>query len=153
MTADDVGPQSKWDVGLPWMRDSIENAIKDEILKPASSLSLNKEEEDSYKKGFIFEKGHEILTRGHLAFPVKVQKAKQRLEAGNYLFNPAKFSFDKTVRVLSLVFRFIKSFKCRKGKLSSSNHDFQMLPVYHENNENSVLLQNICERCSESIEM
>ena len=88
-----------------------------------------------YNKGFIFEKGHEILTRGHLAYSAKVEKAQERLNAGNYLFNPAKFPFDISVRILSIIFKFIKSFKCRK--LSKSTHKFQMLPVSSENHENS----------------
>ena len=127
VSINDVGPQSKWETGLDWMKGSIDQAVEDGILKPAKELIMNTEEEDDFRKGFVFEKGHEILTRGHLAYPARVQKVKERMEATDYLFNPAKFAFDKTVRVLSIVFRFIKSFKCMKGKLSKSNHRFQMM--------------------------
>ena len=145
VSVQDVGPQSKWETGLDWMKGSIEKAVEDGILKPAKDLIMNTEEEDDFRKGFVFEKGHEILTRGHLALSVKVQKVKERIKATNYLFNPAKFSFDKTVRVLSIVFRFIKSFKCRKGKLSKSSHNFQMLPVSFEDVKTKELAEKLTE--------
>ena len=126
VTVNDVGPQSVWEKGLPWMRGDIGAAVEAGILKPAKSLTMNKEEEESYKKGFVFEKDLEILTRGHTALSAKIDIVKSRLQAANYLFNPAKFSFTKTVRIISVIFRFYKSFKCRKDKISKSSHKFSL---------------------------
>ena len=57
---------------------------------------------------------------------VKFQKVRKRIKATNHHFNPAKFSVNKTIRVLRIV-KFIKSFKSRKRKLSKSNHRSLML--------------------------
>ena len=45
------------------MKGDIDDAVEQGILKPANELRLTDEEEDSYKKGFVFEKTPEILTR------------------------------------------------------------------------------------------
>ena len=153
VTEADVGPQSKWDVGLPWMRRPIVEAVDQGILKPASKLSLNKSDEDDFNKGFIHERGHEILTPGHVAqqgstdpagaedsvLIVSAKQVQERLEKADYLFNPAKFSFEKTVKIMSIINKFIKSFKCLKGKLSKSNHKFSMIPP----NENIHVKQGV----------
>ena len=145
VTTDDVGPQSKWEVGLEWMRGSVEDAVNDGILKPAKELAMNNEEEEHFLKGFIFEKSKEVLTRGHLTLPEKIEKARERGQVAGYIFNPAKFRFDKTVRVLSIVFRFLKSFKCRKGKISSSAHKFQMLTATYENEDDEKMVKKIVD--------
>ena len=44
------------------MKEDITVAVKNGILTPISKLRLNKEEEDDYKKGMVFEKSPEILT-------------------------------------------------------------------------------------------
>ena len=62
----DVGPNSVWEKGLPWMREEIDDVVEKGILTPAKSLRLTDEQENDYKKGFVFEKTPEILTRGHL---------------------------------------------------------------------------------------
>lgn len=129
VSKDDVGPHSQWETGLPWMSRDISEAVDNGILKPAKDLILNESENETYEKGFIFEKSHEILTRGHpvLAADTRADKIRLRLETGSYLFNPGKFKFEKTVRIMSIVYRFIKSFKCRR--LQKSGHRFSMLPV------------------------
>ena len=130
VSVSDVGPQSSWELGLPWMTQSVEDAVKVGILKPAKELTLSEEEAEDYHRGFVYEKSNEILTKGHIALHSKAgEKIQERREFSNYVIDPLKFSFDKTVRVLSIVYRFIKSFKCVRGKLSPAGRKFQMLPV------------------------
>ena len=64
---DDVGPDSYWEKGLPWMSQSVESAVNSNILKPASELRMNNDDESEYEKGFVFERELEILVRGHTA--------------------------------------------------------------------------------------
>ena len=47
------------------MNREIDDAISNGILTPIADLRLNKEEEEAFNKGLVFEKTHEILTRGH----------------------------------------------------------------------------------------
>ena len=125
----DIGPGSKWENGLPWMKKPIEDAVKSGILTPIEKISVSKEEENTYNEGFIFERSKEILTPGHpviLSTNKRIEKVAERAKFSDYLFSPNKFSFDKTVRV---VFKFIRSFKCRKDKRKSSDHKFQMFPT------------------------
>ena len=39
----DVGPYSRWEVGLPWMRKDIDDAVALGILNPAANLRLSPE--------------------------------------------------------------------------------------------------------------
>ena len=129
----DVGPNSKWEKGLPWMNREIDDAISNGILTPIADLRLNKEEEEAFNKGLVFEKTHEILTRGHptIVLTARVEKVKDRAEFSDYLISPTKFKFEKIVRIIATVWRFVKSFKCLEGKLSKKRPDtkFRMFPV------------------------
>ena len=119
----DVGPSSNWEKGLPWMRNSIPDAVDKGILTPISNLRLKEEEEDDYKKGMVFEKTPGILTRGHptVLLSTRVENVKSRAEFSNYLLSPTKFKFEKVIRIYATVFRFLKSFKCLKDKFGSGS--------------------------------
>ena len=146
----DVGPNSVWEKGLPWMRGEIDDAVEQGILTPASALRLTDKEEDSYKKGFVFEKSPEILTRGHAVMQVsiRVTKVKERQEFSDYLIPPNKFKFEKTVRILSMIKKFIRNFKCINRKLldCSGNFKFQMFPVTENKDQNINCLAIMLEK-------
>ena len=129
----DVGPNSVWEKGLPWMRGEVDDAIADGTLIPATNLRLTEEEEDSFKKGLVYERTPEILTRGHPVVMVssRVEKVKKRSEVSDYLLPPNKFKFEKIVRIYSMVKRYIRNHKCLKGKLqdNSGSFKFQMFQV------------------------
>ena len=43
----DVGPESSWEKGLPWMEKALETAIDEDIIKPANELRFeNTEDKD-----------------------------------------------------------------------------------------------------------
>ena len=106
---EDVGPESSWERGLPWMRGSMDDALENDIIKPAKNLRLNDAEKEEYDKGLIFEKCPQILIKGHSAFAThRIQKMASRAEFSNYLFMPTKFSFRKVVRVTACMFKYLK---------------------------------------------
>ena len=37
-----------------------------------------------------------------------------------YMIDPLKFSFDKVVKITTIMFKFIKSFNCMKNKLNTT---------------------------------
>ena len=126
----DIGPGSRWENGLPWMKGKIEDAVTSGILTPIEKIIVKSEDEDSYNEGFVFEKSKEILTRGHPVLTSKrVDKVLERSTFSNYLIPPTKFSFEKTVRIYSLVFKFIR--RCRKEKSNSDAAEvkFQIFAV------------------------
>ena len=63
---DDIGPQSSWEKGMPWMRNSISEAVTSGTLTPISKLRLSDQETEDFNKGFIFEKTKDVLTKGHI---------------------------------------------------------------------------------------
>ena len=77
----DIGPDSRYECGDPWMKLELCEAVELGILKPALELKQSTvEEDDEYKKGFIFDKEPEILTRGHLADDAIEQVESTRIE-------------------------------------------------------------------------
>ena len=127
------------------MKEPIEDVIKKQILTPLASLTLSSEEEELVKKGFVYEKSPEILTRGHITSRVK------RIVAGSqvadFLFSPIKFSFPKVISIYGIIFKFIRSFKCRNGKHVESSHRFLMFPAISSHDrpqgENVFLLEEV----------
>ena len=116
------------------MRGEIDDAVEQQILTLINKLRITDEEEDSFKKGFVFEKTPEILTKGHVVMftNTRVEKVKERQEYSNYLVPPNKFKFEKLVRVLSIVKKFLQ--KCSKGKLfTTRTTQFQMFPAMTTN--------------------
>ena len=109
------------------MKKEIDEAITNGILTPIANLRMNEEEEEMFNKGLVFEKSHEILTRGHPAIllTARVEKVKERAEFSNYLISPTKFKFEKLVRIIATVWRFVKSFKCLEGKLCRKSSEYR----------------------------
>ena len=126
---EDVGPYSTWEKGMPWMSGDISEAVDAGILTPVKNLRMTRDEEDEYQKGFVFERSPEILTRGHVMASVRSQNIADRIRAAGYILNPAKFSFDKTVRIYSIIMKFVKSFKSMQGKSKPSTNKFSMFPI------------------------
>ena len=115
----DVGPNSTWERGLPWMKESLEKAIDEDIIKPANELRLdNTEDIEEVNKGFIIEKDLEVLVKGHHvwgSYVDRVQEMGYRASHSNYLFIP-KFNFFKVVKITAIIFKFISSFAVIKRK-------------------------------------
>ena len=109
---DDVGPNSLWEKGLDWMHNEFEEALRNDIIKPAKMLRLKEEEEEEFEKGLVFEKSPEILVRGHFAFSaVRIQKMLSRADFSKYLFSPTKFSFKKVVRITAQMMKYLRLMK------------------------------------------
>ena len=117
---EDIGPESRYENGDPWMRLDLDKAVQEGFLRPAQSLKpAVVENEDEFKKGFIFEKEPEILTRGHLVDgnpeqldKKRVQKIAERAAFSGYgRLLPTRRRFPAMIRISSYVLIFIN--KCR----------------------------------------
>ena len=106
---ENVGPNSPWFNGLPWMHLEIDQAVDMGILTPAAKLRLSDEEKREYKRGLLIDAEPEILVHGHVVSEKRVQAILDRatFSKGMYLVNPGKSPFRKTVRVLSYAAAFI----------------------------------------------
>ena len=107
---DSVGPASDWENGLEWMRKlSIEEAINQDIVKPAKALRIEDKEEAEFDKGFIFERCPEILVKGHFAFVSKrEEKLLARATFSKYLIFPMKYDFKKIVLITAGALKHLK---------------------------------------------
>ena len=103
----DVGPDSLWENGKPWMKEEFSHVIDQGILKPIRDLRGNEEKEsDEYKDGLII--GSEIPNVFcNTLRTERISEIQKRIEFSNYLIIPTRFGFKKVVRILSLVMAFI----------------------------------------------
>ena len=112
---DDVGPTSTWENGEPWMTGDIGDAVDAEILKPATELRLNREHEEEFSKGLLFDSPiPEVITRGHAVNIGRVELLEERAQFSNYLVLPTKYSFPAVVRIYTYIMAFTS--KCRRGR-------------------------------------
>ena len=112
------------------MNGEICDAIENGILTPASKLRVKEEEEEDFNQGVIIERSAEILTKGHqvsLSVNARVENVKLRSNYSNYVIEPNKFKFEKVVRILATVWKFIRSFKVIKSRNVNKEVKFQML--------------------------
>ena len=116
----DVGQDSRWENGDPWMKMEIAKAVTKGFIRPASELRVSKDIEEDFNEGLMFSDRDEVLTRGHPAKTVhivsetRVKKLQERAEFSKYLLLPTKYSFPATVRIYGYVFCFVRN--ARKGK-------------------------------------
>ena len=92
---EDVGPNSPWFNGLPWMRMDIDKAVELGILTPASKLRLSDDEKKDYKRGLIIDSEPEVIVYGHVISEKRVQAISDRAIFSKtlYLVNPGKRPF------------------------------------------------------------
>ena len=114
VTLEDVGPGSKWEEGESWMTMDIQEAKDQGFIKSARELKIREEQEVDFKKGLIFEKVPNLLTRGHHVAERRLELLEKRAEFSKYEILPTKHSFPKLVRIMSIVAGFIS--KIRKGR-------------------------------------
>ena len=76
------------------------------------------DQETEYRKGIVFEKIPEILTRRHVVNERRVGLTIERAEFSKYLIIPATYSFPKVVRIMSCVMSFISKMRKNKKLLS-----------------------------------
>ena len=131
---EDIGPSSTWSSGYDWMKQDMDWAIEQQIIKPAADMKVSKDSENDYMKGLMFEsRVPEELTGGHIVNPSRVNLLETRANFSNYLILPTRYAFPKVVRILGLVMRFLTkfckwSFKCNLMKQGVKFSAFNCVP-------------------------
>ncbi len=111
-TVEDVGPDSNWIQGSPWMREKE----SDFPLKTVTDLVLSsKEKADIRKEMIVVEDFSKIpntcfVTKFLMLVP---KETGERYKFSNYVLDPNKFKFSTVVRILALAFMFIKKINVR----------------------------------------
>ena len=116
---EDIGPESRYENGDKWMQLEFSEIIQQGFLRPALDLKTAViEDDEDFKKGFIFEREPEILTRGHattegieVSVKGRIDKIAERAAYSNYgKLLPTRRNFPSMVRITSYVLIFVK--KC-----------------------------------------
>ena len=118
-----------WSIGQEWMRGD-ETGFP---VKNANEIVLNNESKrEAWKEKIVIELDQNYhYFSNHLYMPSKSvpDEVGLRYEYSNYLIDPNKFRFRKIVRVLALVFLFLKNL-CNKRKIlqfiNASNSQFNI---------------------------
>ena len=148
---EDVKPGSPWSVGLPWMSEREENFP----LMAAAEISLNAREKAELNKEKVladpmdFASQHNLLCcDGSVCMVTGVpEEVEQRYQFSNYLINPCRFRFSKVLRVLALVFLFIKKISVRAIKRKFSFLD----TTEHANSNDQYIVFKIDGATSDAI--
>ena len=114
LRAKDIGPNSEWILGKPWMRLSLEEAIKTGIVTRLKDINLQGEKKEDFKKGVSVDPGFEVINKGHNIVTMSQadqNKVSQRLAFSNYIFPPLKRKFTSVVRITSIVLTAVRMFK------------------------------------------
>ena len=119
LSIDDVGPNSTWINGFHWMTLHVD----DMPIKSMSRLQLTNEQ--------IFEAKREIpplLTSSiHIARLVNKDEIMKRSEYSQYILDPNKYNFEKVIRIVGFVIKFIKLIRKRNKISIHSNHSVDLL--------------------------
>ena len=129
VTLDDVGPDSRYENGDPWMRMELKDAIDQDFIRCALDLKpVPKEKDDEYKEGFLLDREPEVLTRGHLADDDeniesrRVVKLAERANFSNYgQLLPTRRSFPAMVRITGYVIAFVTRCRMRADRRHGAN--------------------------------
>ena len=133
------------------MKLDFHEATNAGYLKPADSLKvISGKKEDEFRKGFIFEKEPEVLTRGHIASKQvsvshnRISKLQERAIFSNYgLLLPTRRRFPSMVRITAYVITFVSKYRLKANLrhaktviwtgplLCESSLRFSAFPIYY----------------------
>ena len=134
-----IGPDGEWTNGFEWMCGE-ESEFP---LKTAAQVVLDNESKSEARKEEILV---DVLSNcqyfvGHVHVPEKQvpDEVGLRYKFCNYVLDPNRFRFRKVVRVLALIFRFLKNFeivKKRSPKFLEDSAHFNIPEIFshHESN-------------------
>ena len=144
-TISQIDCKSDWNLGMPWMRGEASDfpsaTSKELILSAKEKADLNKEKvipecrEAHTAKGRCFHARH---------VPKEVEK---RYEFSKYIINPNKYRFRSLIRILGLVFLFIKKIS---SKIKRKFH-FLEVPEEHPTSKDQYTVFPIFAATSDTI--
>ena len=119
VTIQDVDPNSKFYKGPDFLSLGLEGMIEKNFLRPIGDLVQQPKENADYQDGLV-RKSEDIK---ELFIGVVNLKTTNRLidryQFSNYIMDPLKFSWNKTIRIISLAFLFLKKLLLKMENRSS----------------------------------
>ena len=122
-TISDVGPDSEWAKGKPWMSEAEENfplkTVDEVILSNQERAQANKEKISPVSDSFS------CLTSRYVPKDVG-----ERYKFSKYVIDPCKFRFTTVLRILAIVFLFLKKIMDRLNTKFGRSKSFNFLKVH-----------------------
>ena len=118
----DIGPESSWIKGFPWMREPEKNFP----LKKVEELTLTvNEKSDANKEKVVHDLPDEQFQCLNCRYVPK--EVGDRYLFSQYLIDPNKFRFTTVVRVMSLVFIFLEKLNDRRNQKGGTQKSLAFL--------------------------
>ena len=121
-TIQDVGRDSVWVNGYPWMKMTSDNfpikTIEEVKLNAEEKKLFDKEclESNDYLYGYNNSYFYALTNEAYSSMKIDPVVMKQRYEYCRYVIDPNKFRFRTVVRILALVMLFIRNIQKKRGK-------------------------------------
>ena len=127
-----LGPEGVWTNGYDWMR----GPETDFPVKTVEQVILDNEaKSEARMEKILIDVLQDSYFVGHTYVPEQLvpEEVGLRYEFCNYVVDPNKFSFSKTVRVVALVFKFVKNMlkRLKKPKISTYQVYSQLSYIIH----------------------
>ena len=114
----DVGSNSPWIRGLPWMRESEENFP----VKSYDEICLSIQDKVDASKEKIDAEVHDCFSTRYVP-----QEVGDRYSFSNYLIDPNKYRFRTVNRILALVFMFLSKINDRRNMRCNTDKTLRFL--------------------------
>ena len=101
-----IAEGSEWQTGKPWMKGPVDSMPLKKIQEVTLTGQQKKEAAQEMKSKDL---------HGYLLANLKT-KVSERYSFSKYLYDPCKYQWSVSVRILAIVFKFIHSFKVMKNK-------------------------------------
>ena len=150
-----ISPASSWFQGKPWMRLSVDKAIKEKVIKKIENISLPDNGQDEFKKGVIFDRSLQPIERGaaetHLL--TITQKDKNQMAdfmvKYQYVYPPLKRGHKSLVRITSYVLLAAKRFKRLLYSAKIRRQELDQSELWPLRLPSCQVLHLLCEPCGE----
>ena len=135
----DVDQNSKWINGAGWMHhneSSFPTQTVSNVILTNSEIQQMRLESPSFNEDVIKLKANTFTTVFKDQFPS--EEIQQRYSFSQYIIDPNKFSFNKVVRILAIVFKFLKCLKHLVKFRKTNNTAF----IDHQRKKPSIILSD-----------
>ena len=106
ITSESVRPGSIWLSGCGWMKESLEKAKDDGIIKSVEDIKLTNDKKKTFKEGIaydVFDEEDQGVFAVAQVEKIDDKKMTDRITFSNYIYPPLKRSFKAVVRITALV--------------------------------------------------
>ena len=128
VTIKDISPNSKFYQGPDFLSLGLKGMVEKNFLRPIKDLVQQPEENTDYQDGLVkrFDNYGDFFV-GIVNFNT-TNRLMERYEFSNYILDPLKFNWNKTIRIVSLAFFFLRKLLL---KMEHNSKSFSYTRIYN----------------------